>query len=238
MTKKEPGKIKKEALRLDWELTFGGKTKGNKHLWRVIQIAKFLTKSTKANIDLVEAGAWLHDAPLVTGSDYDLNVVKSFSTKLLRGFDLSETERAIILDCIVSHEDSKKPESIEAKIVHDADVLDKLGVLGLIRHNVKSTNMGLIDENVTLEQARKIVDHLEWRAEKLQLSEAKDLANLVSIKDSKDSHYLKALELIKLTIPLAEKGVRSELIAAKLKSRINKIWSDQLFAQINLKYLR
>ena len=32
MTKKELGKIKKEALRLDWELTFGGKTKGAWHL--------------------------------------------------------------------------------------------------------------------------------------------------------------------------------------------------------------
>ena len=157
MKKTELRRIEKEALRLDWEVTFGGKTKGNKHLWRVVKIASFLARETDANIDIVEAGAWLHDASLVTGSDYNLETVKKFSIKLLHGFNLSENEREIILDCIVSHEDSKAPGSVEAKIVHDADVLDKLGVLGLIRHSVKSTNMGLIDEAVTFEQAKKIV---------------------------------------------------------------------------------
>ncbi len=237
MKKTELLRIKKEALRLDWELTFAGKTKGNKHLWRVVQIAKFLAKNTKANLALVEAGSWLHDAPLVTGSDYDLESVRKFSENLLRGFNLSENEHKIILDCIISHEDSTKPKTIEAKIVHDADVLDKLGVLGLIRHSVKSTNMNLINEGLVLAQAKKIVDHLDWRTEQLQLPVSKRLAKIVQIKDAKTDHYLKALEMIKLIVPLAKKGVTTERIAVKLKSKIDPVWANQLFEQLKLSYL-
>ena len=51
-------KIKKLALKIDHDIAFGGKSKGNKHLLRVVRIAKFLARKAGANESIAVAGAF------------------------------------------------------------------------------------------------------------------------------------------------------------------------------------
>ena len=71
LDKKTLQKIRNIALTVDHDAAFGGKSKGNKHLQRVVRIAKFLARAEGANISITEAGAFLHDTALPSGNDYE-----------------------------------------------------------------------------------------------------------------------------------------------------------------------
>ena len=85
-------KIKKLALKIDHDVAFDGKSKGNKHLFRVVRIAKFLSQKTEADLFIVVAGALLHDTALPSGNDYNYLKNKKIVKKLLKTFNLSPDE--------------------------------------------------------------------------------------------------------------------------------------------------
>ena len=41
--------IEEYAITMDWHVAFGGKARGNRHLFRVVTIAKFLAEKEQAN---------------------------------------------------------------------------------------------------------------------------------------------------------------------------------------------
>src|SRR3989344_8066061 len=120
--------IKKVGIRIDHDMAFDGKSKGNKHLFRVVKLAKYLALKSKADISIVECGAWLHDTALPSGNDYDYKKNKKIVEKLLYSIDISKKDKEFISECVASHEGTKIPKTLEAKIVHDADVLEKTGI--------------------------------------------------------------------------------------------------------------
>ena len=233
-------KIKKEAIRIDWEVTFNGNTKGNHHLERVNKIAKHLAKEENANLELSQAGAWLHDVALSTGSDYDLDNSKKVAKQILKQLEVKiPEERRIVMECIISHEGVKQPTCLEAKVVHDADVLDKLGVLGFIRHTVKLTNLGWIKPgDIRRSKVKEMVDHLHWRETNLKLKESKRLAKFLRLKGSRKEIYFQAEVLINTISPLAKEGVLTEKIAKIIASKLKPQWRDVLDKQLNLDYLK
>jgi len=143
-------KIKKLALKTDHNVAFSGKSKGNKHLLRVVLIAKFLAQKTGADESIVVAGAFLHDTALPSGNDYNYLKNKKIAKDLLKHFNLSQIELEGIVECVASHEGITNPKTLEAKVVHDADVLEKLGFLGIIRHTWKLTNSGKINYKIII----------------------------------------------------------------------------------------
>ncbi len=60
--------------------------------------------------------------------------------------------------------------TIEAKIVHDADVLDKMGHLGVIRQTWKKANSGVVTETI----AEELEPHLDRREKRLYTETAKE----------------------------------------------------------------
>jgi uncharacterized protein len=104
------------------------------HIERVVKAAVQIAQQENADLFLVELGAWVHDV-----GDYKLN----------DGIDKSEEQIALILQPLnipqeiifkvieivsqVSFSKGKRAESLEAKIVQDADRLDALGAIGLAR---------------------------------------------------------------------------------------------------------
>jgi len=66
--------------------------------------------------------------------------------------------------------------TIEAKVVHDADVIDKLGLLGVIKHTWKLANQG-----VTTEEISKVLKgHLNKRKSTIYTETGKMLAEKLS----------------------------------------------------------
>src|ERR1700739_2234257 len=170
LNKKTLKQIQKAAIRIDHDAAFGGKSKGNKHLSRVVRIAKFLAKRAGADLKITEAGAWLHDSALPTGNDYDPVWNAEIVRKILKDVDLTEKEIEKIAECAASHEGTKTPASLEAQIVHDADVIEKTGILGIIRHTWKLTNSRKIDlDRISTRDAREILKHIAWRKKQLKL---------------------------------------------------------------------
>jgi uncharacterized protein len=232
--KKTLSKIKQFGLKLDWECSFLGKSKGNKHLFRVVKVAKFLAQKEKADLHIVEAAAWLHDIGLVYGES-NLKKIKKIVSPILRKFNLTKSEIERIKECIISHEGMVRPRSLEAKIIYDADTLDKMGVLGIIRHTWKLTNLKKINsKNINKETCQKILDHIKWRETKLNTSSARKLSRYLTI----DIGKAQAKKIVQITANLAEKGVISEKIANFLFNQIEPKYTKILKSQLSLDYLK
>ncbi len=105
------------------------------HIERVVRNARRITAAEAgADVFLVELAAWLHDV-----GDHKLNdgVDRSEEqiTALLQQLNATPEliARVIAIVSQVSFSKGKKAESLEAKIVQDADRLDALGAIGLAR---------------------------------------------------------------------------------------------------------
>ncbi len=104
------------------------------HVERVVNMAKRITEEENADLFLVELAAWLHDV-----GDYKLNGGIDKSEELIFEFlDRLNVPQEIISKTIeivsqVSFSKGKTAESLEAKIVQDADRLDAVGAVGISR---------------------------------------------------------------------------------------------------------
>lgn len=227
-------KIKELALKIDHDIAFDGKSKGNKHLLRVVRIAQFLAQKTGANPAITTAGAFLHDTALPSGNDYEYIQNKRIVKKLLEPFSLLENELNKIAECVASHEGTVNPKSLEAKIVHDADVLEKVGLLGIIRHTWKTTNQNKLDpSDVKDKDVENIINHILWRRKRLQTPIAIKVAKHLTVPVSKR----KAKTVVTIAATMAAQGIITEKIALALHKRLNQKQNEKLKEQLNLGYL-
>lgn len=104
------------------------------HIERVVKVAKEIAKEENADLFIVELAAWMHDV-----GDYKLHDGIDQSDKLITEFlktqPLSDEIISKVTEIVsqVSFSKGNEAESLEAKIVQDADRLDALGAIGLAR---------------------------------------------------------------------------------------------------------
>ena len=231
--------ISEKAQRLFWEKSFGGMAYGSRHLQRVLMIAEFLREMEGGDEFLVLAGAWVHDVALAHGPDYDPEQVAELTRKFLKQFELLRKDEADrLVACAGGHESGGDSLSLEARIVHDADVLDKGGLLGVVRHIWKMTNML---ENRILEgehDLNKLENHLRERQDRLYTRTARQLAN--HLKGSIDLFFHDrrfALETMAWVSQLASKGIISDKLAEELVSYSDHPCLRRLQDQLECKLL-
>ncbi len=226
--------IEKLAIAIDHDAAFGGKSKGNKHLLRVVAIVEFMAKKLEANLPIAIAGALLHDTALPTGDDYNYETNKKVVKNILEPLHLDQDDVDQIAECVASHEGTANAKSLEAKIVHDADVIEKLGLLGVIRHTWKLTNFGKIDpEHITDQDVKTILDHIEWRSGKLNT----DLSQKIGKYMSLSLDHERAKTIITLVSNMAFKGIITEKIAQELEKVLEEEEIQKLREQLSLGYL-
>lgn len=151
------------------------------HVKRVVINARRLAASENADLAIVLPAAWLHDCVAVA-KDSPLRAQASRlaaeqALKLLAdwGYDLAPLPA--IGHAIAAHSFSAAiaPETIEAKVVQDADRLEALGAIGLLRMVITGCQMGreLFDSADPLAQHRPAddnrysLDHLKCKLYKL-----------------------------------------------------------------------
>lgn len=228
-------KIAKAAVTLDWKVAFGGKAFGNRHLFRVQRIADFLWKKEGGDRFIISVGSWIHDVSLAQGSDYNITNVRRYTTRFLNRFqELTREQKRKIFECAVQHETDNKDISIESKIVHDADVIDKCGMLGVIRHIWKMTNMlenRVLDSRIDLNKLRT---HLNKRQEQLFTKTAKQFVRKLNTQrdrffDERNNNPLKWMNYIsqKAMIGMTSDKIAKEL-CVKAKPRMFKLLRKQL----------
>lgn len=104
------------------------------HMQRVAKMAKQIAVKEKANQFICEASGWLHDI----GDKKLFNDPEEQYEKLyhfLKSIQVTENEITRINHCIrhVSFSQGKTPETIEGKVIQDADRLDAIGAIGIAR---------------------------------------------------------------------------------------------------------
>ena len=109
------------------------------HIMRVYKNAQNICKQEKANEKLVLSAVLLHDIVFYPKSNKLSKISSIESAKksklILKKYDYSKKEIIIISDAIRDHSFSQKktPQTIEGKILQDADRLDALGAIGIAR---------------------------------------------------------------------------------------------------------
>lgn len=117
------------------------------HIWRVWQLAKKIAIEERANLFIVELGALLHDISdyKVTGDPLSGGIA---SKEWLSKFKLEENIVNQVVH-IVNNVSFKgagvgdKMESLEGKVVQDADRLDAIGAIGIGRVFAYGGNKGI-----------------------------------------------------------------------------------------------
>ena len=109
------------------------------HVMRVYNNAKKISKQEKANQKLVLSAALLHDIVSYPKSSKHSKFSSIDSAKksklILKKYDFTTEEIIIVFDAITDHSFSqnKIPQTLEGKILQDADRLDALGSIGIAR---------------------------------------------------------------------------------------------------------
>lgn len=112
------------------------------HIMRVYNLAMTIAKTeNNVDMDVLQAGVLLHDIGSAKESSdpsgqTDHAVVGAEMAKpILEKFGFSDSKIQHVQECILAHRyrTNNKPETIEAKIVHDADKLETAGAIGVAR---------------------------------------------------------------------------------------------------------
>jgi len=241
-------KIGEIALWIDWNIVFGGRSRGNHHLERVQKISEYLRallekKGEKINHFAVTAGAWLHDVGLINGNSNHAERGRHVADAILRTLKVAPENLEATLHCIETHDSglegdmsSVHPVTIEAKIVHDADTIDKMGPLGIVRHTWKlsvSSNPTSSPEEIL----NLLSEHLPARKLCLRIPEAVELATRLDFStDSFLNDGSQSISLITQIIELARKGVPAESVCDQLKNQMEPEFARILFNQLELNH--
>ena len=233
--------ISVESIDLDWKIAFGGKAYGNKHLFRVAKIVKYLLKNEPGDDFVSQVGGWVHDVSLAWGNDYDSKIVEERTLNFLKKYkkQINPEEMNKIIKCASFHECNSGQLSNEAKIVHDADVIDKCGYLGIIRHIWKMTNM--LENKILKSQSDldKLKKHLANRREKIF---TKSASRIVLRLNKQQENFFKnnkdALEKMNLISTLAASGIASDKIAIRICKLSDFSTSKLIKDQLSCSYLK
>ncbi len=143
------------------------------HVQRVLRLCVELTKLEGADVDIevLKTAALLHDvAKYLEKNDprIDHGVVGAqMAEAFLKKCGFPEQKVDAVCHAIKVHTHSEEPKSVEAKILHDADFLDKLGATGIATIFIKACLTGNTIEKVlesfyTENQESYVFQHIKW----------------------------------------------------------------------------
>lgn len=145
------------------------------HTERVCNLCLHIGKKEKADMEILEIAALLHDIARgrqdkLGGSICHAEAGAEMAKKFLKKYGLPHEETEKIAHCIRCHRFRGKniPESKEAKILFDADKLDAIGAIGIGRAFVFSGEVGAkvhnssVDISKTKEYSREDTAYREF----------------------------------------------------------------------------
>ena len=117
------------------------------HLLRVRHLAREISLKEGADSEIVEAAALIHDLDRKEDSENDRYYVQSAQdgARLLLKAGYNKNFIRAAVKCAMAHSRSSKtkPVSLEGKVMFDADKIDGLGHVGIVRWYLTMGNMGL-----------------------------------------------------------------------------------------------
>ena len=113
------------------------------HQPRLYELTKLIGRGLDYDDDIVYAAAYLHDLGVFTGHrpedpealshwNHVLYTVAK-TPQVLAECQFPPEKVAAVLKCIEHHQPNDEPETIESIILRDADILEQLGAMGILR---------------------------------------------------------------------------------------------------------
>ncbi len=111
------------------------------HVWRVFRLGQQFATELDGDREVVGCAALTHDIHRVQGSGTGCDPVEILPTiaAILGDAGLSEEKISSVQHCVAVHDalafrgEEPQPETLEAKILRDADNLDAMGAVGIAR---------------------------------------------------------------------------------------------------------
>ena len=154
------------------------------HQPRLYQLASQLANGQPYDDDVLFAAAWLHDLGVFIGhrpedpaalAKWDnLAYAVEKAPDLLRNFGFPAEKIPAAIDVIRTHLPSGQPTSFEGALMRDADILEQLGAVGILRTVSK---VGRDTRFTAFEDALRVLQrNAEQLSAQLQLDSARALA--------------------------------------------------------------
>jgi len=104
------------------------------HVLRVLKVASYLAEKEGADVEVVQVGALLHDVGWSIGKPHH-ETGAELADKILKEMNYSKAITKAAVNIVLHHHlDSRhKLGTLEEKVVWDADKIDMLGILGIVR---------------------------------------------------------------------------------------------------------
>lgn len=118
---------------------------GFDHAIRVRKYALEIGRQENADLWVVEIASYLHDIGRghEKKGEYHTETSARLSESFLKRLGLSAKEVERVIHCIKCHSRKRKcrkrPETLEAKVLYDADGLDMIGAVGILRTALSAT---------------------------------------------------------------------------------------------------
>jgi len=120
---------------------------GFDHVLRVYRLAEYIAVCESADMEIVRAAVLLHDIDASQMSEKDSRVnglqrqqhhhaSSEFAAQILQQEGWLAERIFSVQHCILSHrfrDDSEQPQTLEARVLYDADKLDAIGAVGVAR---------------------------------------------------------------------------------------------------------
>jgi uncharacterized protein len=113
------------------------------HQPRLYQLAKRLAEDQPFDDDVLHAAAWMHDLgvfighrpeePAALAAWDNIEYAVTEVPKLLRQFGFPAEKIPAVVEAVRTHLPSGKPTSFEGTLLRDADILEQLGAVGILR---------------------------------------------------------------------------------------------------------
>jgi HD superfamily phosphodiesterase len=203
--------IRDHAIHMDWDVAFDGKSRGNQHLRRVNKIVVFLAGRQKARLDISVVGGWLHDIGLAKGNKRHCFTGVPLAREFLADLSVDQDDIERVVHCIEAHDGEIAAETPEARVVHDADTIDKMGPFGYIRHVWKTS---LIENITPRELAQFVRRHVAERESNLYFEISRNLARKFnSVLNEFLADEVISERIVSIISEGASKGIPSERVA-------------------------
>ncbi len=157
---------------------------GPDHSARVHRTALFIGRQLGARLDVLSAAALLHDIGRrheteTRGGICHADKGADLAQEILAELAFPAETIELIVQCIATHRyrDAKRPQSLEAEILFDADKLDSVGAIGIGRAFLFAGQVGakLHNENSDIRNTDSYsVEDTAYREFKVKLCKVKD----------------------------------------------------------------
>ncbi len=166
------------------------------HVLRVYRVAEVLARKESADIEVVQAAALLHDAANASGDEQlrmdHHEAAAIFAGKVLESEGWTEDRISAVQECIRTHRfrTGDVPQSLEAKVLFDADKLDAIGAIGVAR----ALAYAILDgQPIYAEPSKTFKERLKTEENEVYTAYHEFLFKLSKIKDRLTTESRKAM---------------------------------------------